>query len=472
MTRRTLARRLVGIPWPPLLAVALVVFVGMAFVVRRSIPPRESAGKSALAILVSGDTQGLLFPYGCVAHYPGGLSRRGEIVRQARAEGNVIYAELGNALAGDSPYDRLKFAAILRGETAMGVAAHNLGPAEVRLATDELHRLASEVKAPFISTNVRDAQGRPLAEPLRLVETAGRLVAVAGLLSPRYASESVKILDPAAALADALAEHAPRYDSLLVLAYLPADELAQLASRLPARAVLVGPSSGDTPAAGLANVAGRVGHEGRSLVRIDLTVDGEPAWRARDLMVSAVLPEDSRQLDILEAYHRELARQDFAPAATGLAMSLPPEISPSLRVAGTHTCRACHATECAIWDGSRHERAWQSLVDRGMHFDAACQRCHTTGYGWEGGFSSANASRGVGSVGCESCHGPSLAHEQNPTIRTPLVASQQCTTCHTAETSPSFDYAADWSRIQHGPSPSNRPGSTGLRSSLPSHGVN
>jgi hypothetical protein len=454
------------------LAVTLVVFVGMAFVVRRNIPPRESTGKSALTILVSGDTQGLLFPYGCVAHYPGGLSRRGEIVRQARADGNVIYAELGGALAGDTPYDRLKFAAILRGETAMGVVAHNLGPAEVRLAADELHRLASETKAPFISTNVRDAQGRPLAEPLRLVETADRLVAVAGLLSPRYASESIKVLDPADALAEALAEHAPRYDSLLVLAYLPADELAQLASRLPARAVLVGPSGGDAPLAGSANIAGRVGHEGRSLVRIDLVADSEPAWRSRDVMVSAVLPEDNRQLEILEAYHRELARHDFTPTATGLAMSLPPDVSPSLRVAGTHTCRACHATECAIWDGTRHERAWQSLVDRGMHFDAACQRCHTTGFGWEGGFSSAGANRGVGSVGCESCHGPSLAHEQNPSVRTPFVASQQCVSCHTAEISPVFDYAAGWARIQHGPSPGNRPGSAGLRGSLPGHGVN
>jgi hypothetical protein len=462
MTRRTLARRLVGIPWPPLLAVALVAFVGMAFVVRRNIPPRESDGTRALTILVSGDTNGLLFPYGCVPHYPGGLARRGEIVRQARAEGPVIYAELGNAPAGDSAYDRLKLAAILSGEMAMGVAAHNLGPAEVRLGTAELQRLASELKAPFVSTNVRDAQGRLLAEPLRVVELAGRRVAVAGLLSPHYASETTKVLDPADALAEVLAEHAPRYDSLLVLAYLPADELVQLASRLPARAMLVGPSSSEAAAA-TADVAGRVGREGRSLVRFDVAVDGEQAWRARDVIVSAVLAENSRQLDILEAYHRELAKHDFAPTATGLAMPISSGVSPAQRVAGTHTCRACHTSECAKWDGSRHERAWQSLVDRGVHFDAACQRCHTTGYGWEGGFSSAKAGRGVGAVGCESCHGPSLAHEQNPAVRTPFVASQQCANCHTAEIDPGFDYAAAWARIQHGPLPGNRSDATGVQ---------
>jgi hypothetical protein len=455
-------------PWPPLLAVALMVCVGLAFFARRNIPPRESRGTSDLAILVSGDTQGLLFPYGCVAHYPGGLARRGEVVRQARAQGQVIYAELGGALAGDSAYDRVKFAAILRGEMAMGVAAHNLGPAEVRLGADELHRLASESKAPFVSTNVRDTQGRPIAEPLRLVELAGRRIVVTGLLSPQYASDAVKVLDPAAALTDALAQHAPRYDSLLVLAYLPGDELAELASRLPARAVLVGPSESEPSAADSASVAGRVGREGRSLVRIDIAVDGDPLWRARDVMVSAVLPEDRRQLEIREAYHRELAMHDFAPTSTGLSLPLPDEVAQSQRVAGTHTCRACHPSDCAVWDSSRHERAWQSLVDRGMHFDAACQRCHTTGYGWEGGFSSAKASRGVGTVGCESCHGPSLAHAESwltagtTPIRTPFVARQQCATCHTADTSPSFDYAADWLRIQHGSPVGSRPGSAGL----------
>jgi hypothetical protein len=235
--------------------------------------------------------------------------------------------------------------------------------------------------------------------------------------------------------------------------------------------VLVGPSSNEAAAA-TANVAGRVGREGRSLVRIDVAVDGEQAWRARDVIVSAVLGEDSRQLDILEAYHRELAKHDFAPTATGLAMPLAGGASPAQRVAGTHTCRACHLSECATWDDSRHERAWQSLVDRGVHFDAACQRCHTTGYGWEGGFSSAKAGRGVGAVGCESCHGPSLAHEQNPAVRTPFVASQQCANCHTAEIDPGFDYAAAWARIQHGPLPGNRSDAAGVQGHQPALDVN
>ncbi|MEX2026132.1 MAG: multiheme c-type cytochrome, partial [Pirellulaceae bacterium] len=335
----------------------------------------------------------------------------------------------------------------------MGVAGHNVGPGEMRLGIEELQRLASELKVPFISTNVRDAQGRPVAEPLRLIEAGGRRIVLAGIVSPRYAEEPLEVLDPAAAIESALAEKPMPYDTLLVLAYLPADELAQLAARLPAKAVLVGPSDADSPVRRVGrvreahahedtpdNVAGLVGHQGRSLVRIDFTKSGGDLWTARDVVVGAPLPDDPRQLENLVAYHQELAQQDFPPSSTGLLMPLPPEFASTARAAGTHTCRNCHAAECSAWDSSRHARAWQSLVNRGVYYDADCQRCHTTGYGWEGGFASAERSFGTVSVGCESCHGPSLAHVLNPSIPTPLAANQQCVHCHDPDRSPGFSY--------------------------------
>jgi hypothetical protein len=494
MSSRRIVRRLVGIPWPPLLGVALILSLAVALVVRRTIQSPESAPPGPLTILVSGDTQGLLFPGDCGFGQPGGLARRGEIVRQAQAAGSVLYAELGNAPAGDSPYDRLKFAAILRGEMAMDVAVHNIGPAEMRLGAEELQRIAADMKIPFVSTNVRDEQGRPLAETLRRIEVAGRRIAVAGIVSPGYEQDPLQILDPAAAIEDALADKALPYDALLVLAYLPADELTQLAARLPKRAVLVGPSHAapadptadqdggvsddrsvgrarhgesaegtirDAPAPDDAdNIAGFVGRMGRSLVCIDFTKTTDVPWKSREIRVDPSLPEDQQQLNNLVAYHQELARHDFAPADIGLVMPLPPEVASTARTAGTHACRACHAAECASWDLSRHARAWQSLVNRGVYYDAACQRCHTTGYGWEGGFHSAERSIGTVSVGCESCHGPSLAHTLNPSVRTPLVASQQCVHCHDADHDPGFDYNSAWARIQH-----SRPSAAGDRPS-------
>jgi hypothetical protein len=466
MTSKSLVRRLVGIPWPPLLAVSLVVLIVITLVAQRAVRTQQTSPGASLAILVSGDTEGTLIPCNCLAAQPGGLARRGEIVRTARSSGAVLYADLGNAGGGDSPYDRFKFETILRGELAMGVAAHNIGPAEVKLGPAELHRLARELKAPFVSTNVRDAEGRPLAEPLRLVNIAGRRIAVLGVLSTQYATDAVKVVDPAEAAAAALAENTPRYDALLVLAYLPADELTALAARLPEKAVVVSPSgSDDAPGESRKPLAGAVGRGGRSLVRIEFAKDDRDRWTASEVGVPAGLPEDAVQLANLDKYHRQLEERDFQPQDTDFVIPLPAEFASTHRVAGTNSCRQCHAQECAGWDTSRHARAWQSLADRGMHFDPACQRCHTTGFGWEGGFASGKQSLGRDSVGCESCHGPSLAHvidrvanlagrpfDGSPPIRTPLVASGQCVHCHDAENSPGFDYESAWARIKHGQS--------------------
>jgi len=102
------------------------------------------------------------------------------------------------------------------------------------------------------------------------------------------------------------------------------------------------------------------------------------------------------------------------------------------------------------WEASGHAHAWQTLVPRGFHVDPYCLQCHTTGYGFPGGFESVRRSATMFGVGCENCHGPSTAHAKDPKIRTPFVAADQCIRCHDHENSPNFEYADHWLRIRHG----------------------
>ncbi len=132
MARRTIARRLLGVPWPPLVAVGLFVILVVTIVAQRVIDRQRARSDGPLTILIAGDTQGAIGA-GCGANPSGGLGRRGELVRRARAEGPVVVADLGNAAFGDSPYDRVNFSAILKGEALLGVAAHNVGPSEAAL---------------------------------------------------------------------------------------------------------------------------------------------------------------------------------------------------------------------------------------------------------------------------------------------------------------------------------------------------
>ena len=132
----------------------------------RSAPDRSQQGRQfagdqnmarRVALIVSGDTAGWIMPCGCTANQSGGLSRRGTFVRRARADHAVVLADAGGAPGGTSPYERLKFEAILAGERAMGIAAHNLGAPEAALGAGVSPRDPEKARCPV-----------PFGQPARL----------------------------------------------------------------------------------------------------------------------------------------------------------------------------------------------------------------------------------------------------------------------------------------------------------------
>ena len=77
-------------------------------------------------------------------------------------------------------------------------------------------------------------------------------------------------------------------------------------------------------------------------------------------------------------------------------------------------------------------------------YDPGCIRCHTTGFGYVGGFRSATGTPALLDVGCESCHGPAGRHVEDGE---PLGKPGACATCHDRVRSPGFDRSTAWSKI-------------------------
>ena len=121
---------------------------------------------------------------------------------------------------------------------------------------------------------------------------------------------------------------------------------------------------------------------------------------------------------------------------------------------GSEACRSCHSAEFDVWAASPHQRAGETLATAGKQSDAACLRCHTTGFGNPGGFprdAAAPAHRDLGRVGCESCHGPGGDHVKQGARHVGTILSlgdkcdscvilQICGSCHDDANDPGFEF--------------------------------
>jgi hypothetical protein len=135
------------------------------------------------------------------------------------------------------------------------------------------------------------------------------------------------------------------------------------------------------------------------------------------------------------------------------------------RHVGSDACRSCHAKEYESWAAGPHARALATLETKHKAGDANCLKCHTTGFGREGGLqpgAPASAHPDLARVGCESCHGPGGEHVTAPTKKAAIVSLgdkcdscvilQICGSCHDDVNDPGFEFEvkAKIDKIRHG----------------------
>ncbi|RPI84648.1 MAG: hypothetical protein EHM42_07355 [Planctomycetaceae bacterium] len=408
-------------------------------------PPRP------LAVIVSCDTAGWIVPCGCSSKQAGGLLRRATYVNQIRGGADVLLADAGGAPGGVAPYDRLKFAAVLRGEAAMDVSAHNVGAAEAELGAAVIRDLARSTGVSFISTNVRDAEGNPLVSLSRVVTCGSQRVAVLGVLSPRYARPGLQVDPPGDAVLKHVTTLKGAYDQLVVLAYLPEEELELFVGQVPeADLVIGGPTlQSIAPRRTGPTTWGAVTNKGKFLAHLQRDRP-DLEWTGKIVELGAEIADHAAQEQNLRDFREELARVDFRADQTSFAPRLARDLPAGFEVAGVEACMTCHVDDCTEWRETRHAHAWQTLVEKSSHVDPYCQHCHTTGYGLPGGFTSLASAELLGNVGCEACHGPSRAHSLRPATQTAYNARDRCRSCHDVENSPEFEFDSFWDQIAHG----------------------
>ncbi|RJX24842.1 MAG: hypothetical protein C4531_18065 [Desulfurivibrio sp.] len=114
---------------------------------------------------------------------------------------------------------------------------------------------------------------------------------------------------------------------------------------------------------------------------------------------------------------------------------------------GSEACMKCHHEIGERWQQTRHAHAYETLVRKEQQFNLKCLPCHVTGVSILDKNPSAALSLpdSLHNVGCETCHGPGMAHSVNPD-EAKLHDSPDayiCLQCHSSEHDGAFNFEQD-----------------------------
>jgi hypothetical protein len=431
--------------------------------------PGKGQQKPDAAIILTGQTYGLLQPCGCSRPQKGGLERRMQLMNTLKAKGwPVAGVDLGDIYPDKTSFQDqglLRYKTTMNALREMGYIAVGVGKTEF---TVEIDRVLGEYalqkqQPPFILAGnlMGVAGGKPIPREERFpvppganrpmidlaeVAAVGRVtVGVAGIVGKSLAGEVVKAkFDPSVTFADnagvltsAVKALAAKKSQLNVLIYQgTAVEAEALASAWPQFQVILCRADDPEPPASATKANGgntlivKVGEKGRyvgvlgafkknggfdlhyQLVPLDeyyIT----PGTEAQARKANKTLP-------LLESYAAEVRDSGFlaqAPKKPHNAQIAKPELN--LHFVGSDACKGCHAAEHAQWARTPHGHALDTLEKVAKrpslrNFDPECVVCHTVGFAHDTGYVDDKKTPELKHVGCENCHGPGSGHAANP----------------------------------------------------------
>jgi len=437
--------------------IGCVIAVACAGAVEHAGTARPS---SQLSVICSGQLTGEMEPADCPT-CGGGLARRHTLVRAIRFEGHpVVLLENGDLVQGAGAEHGLKFQTALVAMNEMGYDAFNIGEIDATLGPRFLINMAERATFPFISANLAGADGQPFFPAYTVVERAvdGRntRVAVIGVISNHVSKDlaklqglDVKVLNAEQAIGNALVRLKRRADFRILVADAGVEEVLSWTKAFPEIDMAIYSDEAERPEEHEQSsdklIVVNSGKGGQYLARTNISLR-EPKGFSHSyetLILSDTIPDSPIVREILDASTSMMFDQGFLKESS----IKPPERGGYYL--GSDRCAECHVEQYSVWSESRHAKALATLENEGKQSDAACLRCHVTGYRFFDGFESSSDTPELASVGCEMCHGVGSNHVETPTKHYGKTSRRGCRSCHDEQNSPQFQYNVYYKKIAH-----------------------
>lgn len=413
-------------------------------------------------IHVTGGVQGFLDQCGCARYPLGGFDRRaGHLTASLRdhPRASRILVDAGNFSDAPGPGGDVRTRAIVEAMNKLGYAASAVGERDLAGGAEKFRALTAHARFPFVSTNLVRESSRKHWLPPSVILRAGALrigiLAVTrynpGLRVRLADGDHVVTVDPTAAVERALAEVRRECDIVVLLAALPIEDARILARRAQGIDLVLGSHGGRLTAEPIREGSARilyVGDQGKYIGEFDVfraSTDDLLSFAARVVELGeGVRPDPRLEAFVVERLAEAQEAERLAQATTGNS-----DGERGKSFVGSGACTACHADIVSDWSATRHAHAWATLKRDPSTFRLSCVSCHVTGHGQPGGFVDEERTPHLVDVGCESCHGPAADHLSQPERPYGAVTLATCTSCHTAEMDPAFNYYQDLRLVSH-----------------------
>lgn len=415
-------------------------------------PVSLKPGETEAMIVYAGVTHGAIEACGCPGNPSGGLTKEFTMVEQLRRRGTpMIYVHPGDIF----PYEKTpaKTAFIAEAAALMGYDAMAIGEQELVDGLATFRKLAADHKLPFLSENLRDAEGKRLAPGYIIRPMGGIKVGIFSILGSEHYlyldDEFLKevTIQPAIEAVDSvLKEMAGRVDFIVLLSQQDKYLDRELARRFPQINVIIGGHDEELIASPIRveqTILCNAGILSEQVGVVHLAID--PARHVRILgheflPTSAPVPKSPRIDAVYERYAKE-AKVTPEENETPLPEVFEPVSS----------CEPCHAAIVQEFRKSRHARAWESVVKAGRAEDRECWFCHTTGAGRPDGFRGIKETPELAGLTCQSCH--LLTHDHAARGikggKDYAMDEKTCRQCHTNVISPDFNVWDQATKVDH-----------------------
>lgn len=451
--------------------------------------PDDLAG----VLLISGEMVGYTEPCGCTSGQSGGLIRRQTFTDLVRTERKwpMALIDLGSLINdphgphGGIEQTRIKFDTALKALTMLDYSAIALSPEDLKLGvTDTLMRFlntlpekdAPKIVAANVTPTLADFSTR--LQPSIRTEVGPIKIGVTSVLDPSAFADLkdaekdayLTVVPPETVLPGVLADLEKDTDLQVLMVQGPLTMAKNLGLAHPGFDIVVATSEFVEPKSQPETLHGgktwlvSVGRKGQYLAAIGLPKD-----LSKDKLYQRITLND--RYDKFKKRGepmRKLIHEDFVAdlKSADVVGTFPKRAYPwngtltGATYVGAETCKQCHPNTYNKWISTKHAQAYAPLVQKNREADADCVRCHTTGFEFEGGFTSADITAHLKGNQCENCHGPGSKHAEAPddmTIRATMARSAddfnknlRCVACHDEDNAPhGFDFNTMWPKVMH-----------------------